>query len=381
MTSKKNTKLMTIKSRKSQNQITYNENVGQIIWHDLKKVPHILALYFSNILSSIRRVVTSIPTKIKALPQWIKNIPNTLRTKMIERRKQKKYRSFRLQKKIKPEPRYIPSARLLLWQSLKFIIKNFKLFAVIAVVHMVVYFVLIKTPQTSLSVNEIRDTISEVLGKGSEDSWKGTFTTLGTVLGLSSATQGGGTQATIAMLLVSLVYIWAIRQLSNKQKINARDAYYQGLAPIFPFLMVLVVATVQIIPFAIAGLIYSIARTGGLFVTGLEDMAFFTIALLFGLLSLFLVTPTIIALYIVTLPGMYPMHALKSAKKIVQFQRLIVFRRIIALPLLLGTFYILALLFTIRLVPSVTLYFVEILQFIFLPIVHTYLYKLYRALI
>lgn len=103
------------------------------------------------------------------------------------------------------------------------------------------------------------------------------------------------------------------------------------------------------------------------------------IALFVTLLSFYWLTSTVIALYIVTIPGMWPLKALKAAKQAIKFQRLTVFRRVIALPIIVGVLYTLLLLLIIRLAPGQTFVAVEILQLALLPIIHTYLFKLYRA--
>lgn len=332
------------------------------------------------VMNALQRFLQKIRRFFLGIPAWVTGRPRAIRHWRKERRKKRQYRSFHLQKKIK-ELKPLPRAHKILKESLIFLWRNKRLFVAIASIHVLVYVFLINAPQRILSIDEIQETVNDALGEGSSQTLNGTLATLGTVIGVNASAQAGGTRAALAILLISLVYIWAIRQVSNKQDIGMRDAYYQGMAPLFPVLLILAIVALQMIPFAVAGIGYSIARTGGIFVTGFEDLAFFIIVLLMGLLSLFLITPTIIAFYIATLPGMYPMEAMRSAKKLVQFQRLAVFRRIFFLPLFLAIIYTVLLLFLIRFLPDITFYYTESFQFVALPLIHVYLYKLYRSLI
>lgn len=342
-----------------------------------KSVTDLLKLLKLKLLGLITFII-NLPKRIF---KWIVSRPSAIKTWIKNDRKKKKYRSFHLQKKIKPEPRDIPSVRKLFKLSGLFMWQHKKKLLPIMIINAAAYYLLIKTPTSILSISEIRQSVQNALGEGSLKTWNGTLATLGTVVGLNSTSGSNATQQSVSFLGISMVYIWVIRQLHNKHDFNIRDAFYQAFAPIIPILVLMVVATFQIIPFAVAGLVYSIARTGGVFVSGFEDMAFFSVAFLMSLLSFYWLTPTIIAIYVTTIPGMYPFRALKSARQLIQFQRFTVFRRIIIMPLAVLAIYFGTLLFTIRFTPGATLYVSEILAFIILPFIHIYLYKLYRSLL
>ncbi len=335
------------------------------------------AKYFSRKTQTFAKTVVSF---VRNIPHWLKSRPTAIKKWIKEDKKKKKYRSFHLQKRIKPEPRYIPSSGSLVKESFRFLWRHKRVFLAIICIHALIYFIFLNAPSQGQSIQTIRDSIKSVLGEGSEKTLTGTFATLGAVLTSPSGGQTGAVTA-VTILIMSLVYVWAIRQLSNRQPIKARDAYYQGLAPLLSSIVVLVIISIQLIPFAIASFVYSTARSGSLFASGFEDLSFFIMALLFGLLSFYLMTSSVIGFYVVTLPGMYPMKALRAAKKLVQFQRLKVFRRIVALPLFLGATYIIILLLAIRFLSDQTFLVAQIAQLLVLPFIHVYLYKLYRSLI
>lgn len=342
---------------------------------------NILARTQKRITGSIHTLLIYVLATVgwfKKIPDWFKYRSQAITALLKNDRKKKKYRSFRLQKKIKPEARYLPPPLKLLKESLKFLYTFKRIFFVIILIHGILYVTVIRSPITT-NISTIQDSIKSAFGD--TRSVSGTVATLGAVVGATGNTQVNSTITAISVLLMSLVYIWAIRQLHAGKLIKARDAYYQGMTSIVPSALILIVISLQLIPFAVASFVYTTARAGGLFASGFEDLSFFIITLLAGLLSFYWMTSTIIALYVVTLPGMYPFQALRAAKKLVQFQRTVVFKRVLALPILLGLAYLALLLLVIRVVSSQVFIIVELLQLLILPLIHTYLYKLYRALI
>ena len=346
----------------------------------VKEVYAWIVRFASGTIQKLLRAFRTSVRFIAAIPFWIKSRPAAFMAWRREDRKKKKYRSFRLQKHLRPEPRFIPSSFSLVQESLSFLYKNKRVFLTILTIHAVAYVLLIRGI-TPLNIGTIQDSVKSVLGEGGAQSIQGNIATLSAVVSASTSSQTNAALATISTITMSLVYIWAIRQLHSKKTVYARDAYYQGLTPLVSALLILLVASIQLIPFAVAAFVYSLARGSGLFANGFEDLITFLIALFVALLSFYWLTSTIIALYIVTIPGMWPARALKAAKQMVKFQRLVVFRRILALPIIIGFSYLLLLLVVIRVVPSRVFLIVEILQLLLLPLVHTYMFKLYRSLV
>lgn len=344
------------------------------------RLPGLALSLVRNLGVALRRYIYGLRNFVFATPKWLRSRPAAFKRWRKEEKKKKKYRSFKLQKKIKPEPRAIPTSLALLKGSLRFIWSNKRVFAALLFIYGLIYFLLIRTPIPT-DMESIQELVEVALGSGSQQSLEGNFATLGVVLGSAGTLQQNPTVAALGTLVLSLATVWATRQIHNQQILKARDAYYQGMTGVFPVLMVLMVLSLQLIPFAIASFVYTTARAGQLFVTGAEDLAFFIVALLIGLLSFYWITSTIIALYVASLPGMYPLKALRAAKKLVKFQRFMVFRRIIALPVVLGVAYALILLLVIRFLPSRAFLAAEVMQLLMIPLVNVYLYKLYRALI
>lgn len=150
-------------------------------------------------------------------------------------------------------------------------------------------------------------------------------------------TPSTGTTATSQQVVVSalvflmtwLATVWLLRSMLTGQKPRLRDGLYNSGAPIISTLLVSLVLAVQLIPFAIAAIGISIASTAGYLSGGVEAMVFWLCALLLVGLSLYWVTSTLIALVVVTLPGMYPMKALQIAGDLVIGRRIRILFRIL----------------------------------------------------
>lgn len=323
---------------------------------------------FKNGISAVRIILTSIPSRIKS---WRAADKKTVR-----------YRSFRLQKRIKPDFSALPTSWELIKDSLKFLWRHKKIFAGIFIVYIAVYYVVVRAP-VQPDVKNIQKSITSIIDDGGVQlsGVQNNVITLSAVLGSTGSTQQNGAVALGVLFIFSLVYIWALRQLHNDNDIKVRDAFYQGLTAAIPVSMVLVVVFLELFPFAFASFVYTLARSSGIFVSGFEDITFFMVTMLIGLLSFYWMTSGILAALMATLPGVYPMFALQSARKLVQYRRLSVFRRIITLPLILGFSYLVMLLISIRFMPSKTFVIAEIVQLLFVPVVLTYLYKLYRSML
>jgi hypothetical protein len=207
-----------------------------------------------------------------------------------------------------------------------------------------------------------------------------------TVFGLllttgSTASQMAGMYQTIVLLLTSLALIWTLRQTHAKVKVRIRDAFYKGMYPLVPFLLVLMVIALQLIPFAIGNALFNIAVQGGIAVTDIEKLLWGIFFALTAVLSLYMLASSVFALYIVTLPDMSPMQALRSARNLVRYRRWEVMRKLLILPVLMVLIGMLLLLPIIMFIPSAAVGVFFILSLAALPVTHAYLYGLYRELL
>ncbi len=197
----------------------------------------------------------------------------------------------------------------------------------------------------------------------------------------SSNTNGGLAYGIILTIMVSLSLIWAIRNTSNNTKVRIRDAYYRSMYPIVPFILVLLVIVLEMIPLIIGTSLYVTAAYNNIAVNGFEQLIFGVLALALTALSLYWLSSSIFALYIVTLPDMTPMKALSSAKKLVKKRRLQVILRVLYLPLALLILSAVVMLPTILFVSVISQWVFMLLTLVFIALFHSYFYNLYRELL
>jgi hypothetical protein len=137
-------------------------------------------------------------------------------------------------------------------------------------------------------------------------------------------------------LLTWLTTVWLLRALLAGQRPRLRDGLYSAGAPILPTFILTLVLVVQLLPIALASLGFSAAVASGLLEGGVEAMLFWVVATLFIVLSLYWTASTLIALVVVTLPGMYPFRALKTAGDLVIGRRLRLLFRLLWMLLLIA---------------------------------------------
>jgi hypothetical protein len=141
------------------------------------------------------------------------------------------------------------------------------------------------------------------------------------------------------------------------------------------------VIIIQLLPVTIgATVLAAIASSvfaGSSLATVVSAIAFIGLAIW----SLYMVSASIFGLYIVTLPDMQPRQALRSARDLVHFRRLLVIRKVLFLPLLIlvvmGLLIVPLILYASAVVPAV--FFA--LSMIAILFIHTYLYSLYRGML
>jgi len=130
-------------------------------------------------------------------------------------------------------------------------------------------------------------------------------------------------------LLVWLTTVWLLRNILAGHKVKVRDGLYNAGAPIVPLFLIALVFLIQLLPLGLAVLGYSAANTSGLLEGGVEAMLFWIGAGLLTVLSLYWVTSTFFAMVIVTLPGMYPLRALRTAGDMMVGRRIRILLRLL----------------------------------------------------
>ncbi|HEY1085564.1 MAG TPA: hypothetical protein VGE34_02450 [Candidatus Saccharimonadales bacterium] len=143
-------------------------------------------------------------------------------------------------------------------------------------------------------------------------------------------------------LLTWLALVWLLRAQLAGQTPRLRDALYNSGAPIVSTTLLFLLLLLQALPAAIAIIAYTAAVSTGFLSSGVVAMVFFLVVFLSVVLSLYLVTSTFLALVVVTLPGMYPWRALRTAGDLVVGRRLRILLRLIWMAVTIAILWILA---------------------------------------
>jgi MFS family permease len=133
----------------------------------------------------------------------------------------------------------------------------------------------------------------------------------------------------LALFFAWLATVWALRNVMAGRSVRVRDAVYSSGSPVLPTIIVSFVLAIQLLPMSIAVLIYNAAIASELISGGVEQMLAWIVVALLGVLSLYWITSTIVALVVVTLPGMYPFQSIKTAGDLVVGRRLRILLRIV----------------------------------------------------
>jgi hypothetical protein len=249
------------------------------------------------------------------------------------------------------------------------------------------------------SYTALGDTLRDTSGNIFEGNWgeigKAGLLFASTITGNAGATPTEAQQiyAGIIALLIWLTTVWLLRAFKAGQAPRIRDGLYNAGAPIVPTTAIALVLILQLVPAALAVIAFSAALSTGFLQGGVESMLFSVVAALLMILSIYWVTSTIIALVVVTLPGMYPMQALKTAGDLVIGRRLRILLRwvwliavvivtwvLVMIPIIIFDSWLKSILPIIQWLPlvPVSLLVMSSLSVVF---VASYVYLLYRRIV
>jgi len=345
------------------------------------------------------KAAVKVPLAVVAVVKQARRVvePSVNRIKKLMARRP--HRSFRLTRRRDYKrslrlPGYWSFARFawkILWQ-------NWRLFGGLALVYVAMSIVI-----TGLGAQQSYSNLAQALKDSSGDLFKGNFGPVGQAglllftsvsTGLSpDLTQAQTVFGGLASFLCFLCAVWLLRNTLAGNKPRLRDGLYNSGSPILATALVTFVVTLQLLPAAVAIVIYSAASSSGMLDGGVVAMLVWVSVVLLGLLSLYWLTSSLIALVIVTLPGMYPMRALRAAGDLVVGRRLRILYRllwmalmvvivwlVIMIPIILFDDWIKHLLPAINWLPIVPLSIVA-LSATTLIYASSYVYMLYRRIV
>ena len=247
-------------------------------------------------------------------------------------------------------------------------------------VRQIIYIVLVQALSAPLSAVSIKDSFLSAF----ENQLTASFNTFSYILSnntTNSSNATSGIYQVVLILLFSLVFIYVFRKAFKKQNTTVKESMYQSMYPLIPYLVVLFIILLELIPMDLGLVLYSLVTSGGIINNIVEQIIFSILLVGFIGFSLYLLSNSIVSLYIVTLKDMTPLNSLRSAKQLVVGRRFSVILTILLLPVILLLVAVVVLIPLIMLIPALASWTYFILLIIALPIVHSYLYSLYRELI
>lgn len=222
------------------------------------------------------------------------------------------------------------------------------------------------------------------MGLGGNTGKLATGVTVFTSLLLSSGNNASATAGAYQVflgLLFSLAIIWAVRQVAGGQSIRLRDAFYKGMYPLIPFILVLIVVLLQTIPLLIGAVVFGIVISSGIAASTIEFILWGLLFAVLAIITIYMLCASVFALYIVTLPDMTPLKALRSARSLVQYRRGQVLRKLLFLPLGLLIAAAIVMLPIILFAAPAAQWVFFVLSMFGLLLVHAYIYTLYKELL
>jgi hypothetical protein len=257
-----------------------------------------------------------------------------------------------------------------------------KLFIGITLIYGLLNLVLVRGLASTTDVGSLKHSLNQAFSGdlGSVASSLGVFAVLVGSAGNGSSQTAGAYQLFLG-LITSLAVIWALRQVLAGKPPRIRDAYYLGMYPLIPFILVLIIIGLQLLPLLIGSTLYSVVITNGIAVTVIEKLLCAAIFIALALLSLYWLSSSIFALYIVTLPDMAPLKALRSAKDLVRGRRWAVLRKLLFLPVILLVAAAIIMIPIILVVTPAAQWIFFVLTMFGLVAIHAYIYTFYRELL
>lgn len=292
------------------------------------------------------------------------------------------YRPFRL-KRIK-YPEKLPSNWRILQKVFQTIRQRRFVFLDIAVVYAVLTIMFV------IGVGGVADvqTLKQEFSQGLSGSAGQLITGLSVFTALivtpsdpSNTDTSGGVYQLIFALIISLATIWTVRQTVAGYKVGLRDAFYRGIYPLVPFVLVLLVVLLQTVPFLIGGYLYTTVTSNGIAATTIEQVLWGALFFVLTLMSVYMLCSSLFALYIVTLPDMTPIKALRSARQLVRYRRGAVFRKLLFMLAFFLVVVLVIMLPIIWFVPIAAPWVLLAIGMVGLVVLHVYMYTLYKALL
>lgn len=269
----------------------------------------------------------------------------------------------------------------LIWSNKRLFIKY------ILVMGAIVLFIVGGLSQHNL--RELRDGL-ENNGVGGWNEWSALFAQ---AISRASTAPDASQQVMLGLILFYgwMIVVWLCRKINNgKTQLALRDGLYNGGSPLFGELALIAIMLVQAIPLAFTSIFYYTATAAQWINSGIqiENMAFWCAMTLVAVLTFYWISATILAMIITTLPGMYPLQALKLSRELISGRRAAVLMRVVVMIIPAALVWLIVVMGAIFLDTSLNISYLPIVPLVtsfLIPITllwtAVYTYMLYRYII
>ena len=297
-------------------------------------------------------------------------------------RKRPQYKSFRLHKRVKHHDPKLPSWWKLTKKAFRLIAVNKKNIFRFFIIYGLLYIVFVRGFSSPINVGEIKNSFNE-LATEDVSTLATNFTVFSLLIKSTTSASGdiAGLYQMFFLIVSTLALIWLFRQQQAGNKVTMKDAFYRGMYPMIPYIVITVVIALQTIPASIGNFLFRSVVDSGLAINTFEQSIWLLLFFTLLLLSAYMISSSLIALLVVTLPEMTPKIALKKARELVEFRRASVLRKVIALFMLIGFLFITLVfpaIFVSGVLAQILFYTLTILA---IPFATAYLFVLYRELL
>lgn len=183
----------------------------------------------------------------------------------------------------------------------------------------------------------------------------------------------------LLFLTAALALLWTLRRLQNLQSVTIREAYYEGPARIVPVIIVSLLLMLTSIPALFGSSILGFVTQSS------SSLAEFIIAVIFALVMIFISILLFVtywpAFYIVTLPNIRPIKALRMAAEVTKKNRLSILRKFVLFGIFAMLFIVILALPIALVLPAIVPYVMYFVLFALFMVMQVYLFVLYRSLV
>lgn len=294
-----------------------------------------------------------------------------------------KYKSFRFHKQVKHHEKPIINVYAITKKTFQLFNQNKKNLAFFTIIYGILFLLFVRGIFNPINIDDFRFELESKIGEGEGSTFSSNRIIFGQLIGSfgSGLTGEQGIYQVMLFVLSALAVIWLFRQQQAGNIVNIKQAFYRGMYPLIPFTLIIYLIILQLLPAIIGNFLYSTVIANGIAVGQVEQFIWLLLYLSTLLLSFYLISSSVVALMIVTLPEMTPMRALRKAKELVTFRRFAVFRKTTALLFIVAAMFIIIVFPALYISSMAAQIAFLLLSILVLPFAVGYIFVLYRELL